>query len=35
MSLLLIGGMYSFVLFDPFDWGVLQSRTFTWEKFAL
>lgn len=25
---------YVFVLFDPFGWGVVRSRAFTWEKFA-
>ena len=25
---------YFFVLFDPFAWGVIQSRNFTWQRFA-
>jgi hypothetical protein len=32
-SLLAIGACL-FFLFDPFNWGVTQSRQFTWEKFA-
>ena len=33
VAVLVIGG-YFFALFDPFRWGVVQSTTFTWEKFA-
>ena len=31
---LLVVGLYLFILFDPFEWGVVQSHNFTWEKFA-
>jgi hypothetical protein len=33
-SCLLGVGLYLFVIFDPFEWGVVQSHDFTWEKFA-
>jgi hypothetical protein len=31
---LLVAGLYFFTLFDPFEWGVVRSSNFTWEKFA-
>jgi hypothetical protein len=33
-SCLLAVGLYLFVIFDPFEWGVVRSHDFTWEKFA-
>src|SRR6185295_859002 len=26
--------IYAFVIFDPFEWGLVQSEHFTWEKFS-
>ena len=31
---LLVAGLYLFTLFDPFEWGIVHSSNFTWEKFA-
>lgn len=31
---LLVAGLYFFTLFDPFEWGIVRSSNFTWEKFA-
>lgn len=34
LSGLLLAGAYFFIIFDPFKWGVVQSKNFSWERFA-
>jgi hypothetical protein len=34
LSFCLLVGLYYFMLFDPFGWGIVQSSRFTWESFA-
>ena len=33
-GMLAAAGVYHFLLFDPFEWGVVRSQHFTWEKFS-